>query len=64
MTKPSTETLAILSRFDELRFLSRKSGVYEEVQRQMDEKTEDGEPVSGPWIMETVKAVQVQRGLV
>lgn len=58
------EARGILSRLDELRFQSVKRGVYAEVARRMEARLEDGEPVSGAWIMETTKAVQVQYDLV
>ena len=58
------EARGILSRLDELRFQSVTRGVYAEVARRMEARLEDGEPVSGAWIMETTKAVQVQYDLV
>lgn len=55
---------ALLSRLDELHFLTRKAGIYEEVERRVAERMVDGEAVSGSWIMETIKALQIDTGIV
>lgn len=64
MPDPEGTGRKILSRIDDLRFLSRKAGIYAEVELRIAERLDDGEPVTGPWIIETVKALQVQYGLV
>ena len=62
--KPSDEARGILSRLDELHFLSTKAGVYDELSNLIDIKVEAGEVVSGAWLVETLKSLQAQRGIV
>ena len=63
-SKISSEALEILSRLDELSFLSARGGVYVELHARMGARLEDGESVSGPWVLETLKSIQVGMGLV